>query len=352
MIIKNAKLSNGIFDILVDEGIIKGIGSFECSDDCLDAKGKRVIPGLIDTHIHAFGGYDLKNGGLNEISKILAAEGTTCWLPTTFTDSIENLVEITGQSLKTDGAEIAGFHLEGPFISASRKGAQNEDYIINADVKALENVKNIKKISVAPENEGVLEFIKKADYLVSIGHTDCTYEQAIDAIDCGANCLTHTFNAMSPMLHRAPGPIGAAFERGIYAEVICDGMHVSPVMVKALYKMFTSDRMILISDAISPAGCPDGEYESGGLKVFVRNGIVTLPDGTLAGGSNSLLYCVKKAVEFGIDFYEAVKMATETPAKSLGLNKGQIKAGFDADLVILNDDYTVDCTIIGGKRVN
>lgn len=346
MIIKNALLKNGICDIYIKDGKIS-----EKSDDgiIIDANGKRVIAGLIDCHLHGFYGLDVSDLKLNEMSIALAKAGTTCWLPTTMTDSIENLQKITSAPIDTDGAVIAGFHLEGPYISKKRKGAQNEDFIKKPDIKEFKSFKNVLKVTVAPEVDGMEEFIRKSDCLVSIGHTDCDYDTALKAIEAGANCLTHTFNAMPPMLHRASGPIGAALEKEIYAEVICDGNHVSKAAILALYKMFGSDRLILISDTIRPAGCPDGEYNSGGLKVIMKNGVATLEDGTLAGGSQPLLFGVKKAVEFGIDFYEAVKMATETPAKSLGLNKGKIEIGYDADLVILNDDFTVYKTIIGGK---
>ncbi len=349
MVIKNAKLCNGIFDISIVNGVIDRIGSELCGDDIVDAKGKHVIAGLVDVHLHGFGGNDVSDGKLSEMSIALARAGTTCWLPTTMTDSAENLERITNSELPTEGAVIAGFHLEGPYISPKKKGAQNEAYIQKPDIESFKRFKNVKKITVAPETDGCIEFIKQADCCVSLGHTDCTYEQAIEAIEAGANSLTHTFNAMPPMLHRAPGPIGAAAEKCIYAEVICDGRHVSKAAVLALYKMFGSDRMILVSDTIRPAGCPDGKYDSGGLEVYMKDGVATLEDGTLAGGSQPLLYCVKKAVEFGIDFYEAVKMATETPAASIGLNKGRVAEGFDADLIILKDDLTVDTVIIGGK---
>jgi N-acetylglucosamine-6-phosphate deacetylase len=348
MIIKNAKLENGIADIYIKDGII-------CDkiidDEVIDVKGKRVIPGLIDTHLHGFEGIDVSDLKLNQMSVALAKEGTTCFLPTTMTYSDETLKKITSLSLKTDGAVIPGFHLEGPYISKNKKGAQNEAFIKNPDINEFSCFKNVLKVTVAPEVDGALDFINEAECLVSIGHTECDYETAIKAIDAGANCLTHTFNAMPPLLHRAPGPIGAATEKGIYAEVICDGNHVSKAAILALYKMFGSDRMILVSDTIRPAGCPDGEYDSGGLKVIVKNKVAILEDGNLAGGSLPLLNCVKKAVEFGIDFYEAVKMASETPAKSLGLNKGKIEKGYDADLVILNDDFSVYKTIIGGKII-
>lgn len=349
MIIKNARLKDGIADILVESGKITAIGSFggQCE---INACGKRVIPGLIDTHIHGFGGYDASDGRLAEICRRLALEGTTSWLPTTMTDSIENLERITGSALPHSGAEIIGFHLEGPYISKKRKGAQNEEYIKSPGILEFKTLKNVKKVTVAPELDGMEDFIKNAGCVVSIGHTDCDYETALKAIDAGAVCLTHTFNAMPPMLHRAAGPIGAAVERGIYAEVICDGRHVSKPAVLALYKMFTSKRLILVSDTIRPAGMPDGVYESGGIKVIMNDGVATLSDGTLAGGSNPLIKCVKTAVEFGIDFYEAVKMATETPAELLGINKGKIEPGYDADIVILNDDFTVSGVIINGER--
>lgn len=351
MIIKNARLKNGIFDISIVDGVIDCIGSDLSGEDVIDAEGKRVIPGLVDVHLHGFGGNDVSDGKLREMSFALAKAGTTCWLPTTMTDSAENLEKITNSELPTEGAVIAGFHLEGPFISPKKKGAQNEAFIQKADIGVFRRFKNVKKITVAPEEDGCVEFIKQTDVQVSLGHTDCTYEQALEAIEAGANCLTHTFNAMPPMLHRAPGPIGAAAEKCIYAEVICDGNHVHKSAVLALYKMFGSDRMMLISDTIRPAGCPDGKYDSGGLDVYMTDGVATLKDGTLAGGSQPLLFGVKKAVEFGIDFYEAVKMATETPATSLGLNKGRVEEGFDADLIVLNSDLTPHTVIIGGKAI-
>lgn len=350
-VIKNARLEGGISDILIENGKFLAVEQGLYADNVIDAYGKAVIPGLVDTHIHGFGGYDVSDGRLCDISLSLAKVGTTCWLPTTMTDCIENLVAITNQKLPTEGAEIAGFHLEGPYISPKRKGAQNEAYIKAPDISEYKQLKNVIKITVAPEIYGMCDFISKVDCQVSIGHTDCSYEEAIAAIEAGANCLTHTFNAMPPLLHRAPGPIGAAVLRGIYAEVICDGRHVSEAAFLSLYKMFGPERLMLVSDTIRPAGLPNGKYVSGGLTVFMKDGALTLEDGILAGGSQPLLQCVKKAVEFGVPFYDAVKMATETPAKSLGLNKGQIRQGFDADLIILNDDFSVDKVIIAGKEI-
>jgi len=349
LVIKNAKFKDKIADIKIENGIITGVGSF-CDAEEFDAVGKIVIPGLIDVHIHGFGGYDTSDlGKLGEISVELAQNGTTAWLPTTMTDDIEKLAEVTKQLLLTDGARIIGFHVEGPYISKKRKGAQNEKFIKNPDISEFNKLANVSIVTIAPELQGAEAFIKKCDAIVSIGHTDCDYDTALKAIDAGAKCLTHTFNAMPSFLHREPGPIGAAFEKNIYAEVICDGRHVSKAAFLALYKMFSADRLILISDAIRPAGLPNGKYISGGLDVYMNDGVLALEDGTLAGGSVSLLAGVKKAVEFGIDFYEAVKMASATPAEMLGLRKGRIESGYDADLVILNDDLSVCQTVIGGK---
>ena len=206
-------------------------------------------------------------------------------------------------------------------------------------------------VTIAPESEGSAEFIRAVtpECIVSIGHTDCTYETALEAIENGASCLTHTYNAMPPFHHRNPGPIGAAFEKHIYAQIICDGFHISKPVVLATYKMFGADRMVLISDSIRSAGLPDGEYESGGLKVFLKDGAARLADGTIAGSSATLLDCVKKAVEFGIPLDDAVRMASRTPAELLGVKKGRIEPGYDADLLITDRELNIKTVITAGK---
>lgn len=351
MIIKNALLDGKLKNIVIENGIIADITEGETSFD-IDAKGKRVIPGLIEVHSHGCIGLDTMDADFEKMCRFYAKNGTTSWLATTMTMGYDDLMKVCNAKTDFEGTNIIGFHFEGPYISEKYKGAQNEKYIKNPSYDDFKMFKNVKMITVAPERPGSMEFIRKVskECIVSIGHTDCDYDTAIEAIDNGANCLTHTYNAMPPLHHRNPGPIAAGVEKGIYAQVICDGFHVQKPMVLATYKMFGKDRMIIISDSIRPAGLPDGEYESGGLDVVLKDGIARLKDGTIAGSSSTQLYCVKKAVEFGIPFDDAVCMATKTPATMLGLNKGEIKIGFDADLLVIDDDMNIQNVIIGGKE--
>ena len=350
MIIYNALISGELKSVVINGGKIVSVESNRNNGD-IDAGGKRLIPGLIDVHTHGCIGMDTMDADFEPMCKFYAEHGTTSFLPTTMTMGYDALEKVTNAKTDFAGANILGFHFEGPYISPKHKGAQNEKYIKNPSVKDFGRFKNVKMITIAPELMGSMEFIKAVspECVISLGHTDCDYETAIKAIECGANCLTHTYNAMPPLHHRNPGPIGAAFEKHIYAQLICDGFHISKPVVLATYKMFGPDRMTLISDSIRSAGLPDGEYESGGLKVFLKDGAARLADGTIAGSSATLLECVKTAVEFGIPFDDAVKMASETPANMLRIKKGRIEKGYDADLVILNEDFSVYKTIIAEK---
>ena len=267
----------------------------------------------------------------------------------------DTLEDVTHKKTDFPGTKIAGFHLEGPYISPKYKGAQNEDYIKAPNIDEFHRFYNVKMITVAPEWDGAMDFIRQATdegTVISIGHSDTDYDTAIRAIDAGAKYLTHTFNAMQPIHHRKPGPIGAASEKHIWAQIICDGIHIHRASILMALKLFGTDRLTLISDAIRPAGLPEGTVsESGGIPVVVRDGAVYLKDSDTLGGSGSTLWrCVKCAVDMGIGFDAAVKMATETPAKLMGLKRGQIKAGYDADLLIVGDDMTLDEVIINGRR--
>lgn len=352
MIIKNAKIGEEIKNIVIENGIITDITEEVCSGEEIDANGNSVIPGLIDVHTHGIMGYDTMDADFEPMCENYAKFGTTSFLPTTMTLGYDSLFKVVKAKTDFNGANILGFHFEGPYISPKYKGAQNEKYIKNPNVNEFRKFNDVKMITVAPEVENGLQFIKEVsgETIVSMGHTDCDYDTAIKAIENGANCLTHTFNAMPPIHHRNAGPIGAGVEKHIYAQIICDGLHISKPIVLAAYKMFGADRMCLISDSIRPAKLPDGEYESGGLPVFVKENSIRLKDGTLAGSHACLMDCVKKAIEFGMPKDDAIKMATETPANLLGIKKGKLKKGYDADLLITDDLLNIKSIIINGKQ--
>ena len=208
-------------------------------------------------------------------------------------------------------------------------------------------------ITVAPEVEGGMEFIKNCkNAVVSLGHSDADYETSLEAINNGANCLTHTCNAMTPLHHRFPGLVGAAMTGDAYIQIICDGVHIHPSMVKLFYRAFGKERMVLISDAVKAAGMPDGIYDLGGLPIKVVNSLATLLDSdTVAGSTSNLLLGVKNAIKFGVPKEDAIYMATKTPATLIGVNKGEISVGYDADFAVVDDDLNVKMTVVGGRTV-
>ena len=332
--------------------IIRNCDEFSGS---IDGKGYTVIPGLIDVHTHGRCGMDTMDADFAPLCDAYARAGTTSVVLTTMTVDIADLMRVTHTDSAHPGAHILGIHLEGPYISKDKLGAQNPAFVRTPDIEQFRAFGDaVKMITVAPEVEGMTDFIREASKssVVCIGHTTATYEESIRAIDAGASCLTHTFNAMPPFLHRAPGPIGAGCERGIYAQVIGDGFHIERGALVSAYRMFGKERMVLISDSIPPACLPDGEYTSGGLAVEVKDGKIHLAGtNTIAGSSSSLLDCVRTTTSFGIPFADAVRMATLTPAEMLGIDdrKGKIAVGYDADLLLLDDAMNLACVIIDGE---
>ena len=349
-ILKNA--GNFKDDIVIEDGKIVHIG--KTSEPGIDLGGDFVFPGLIDIHSHGCIGYDTMDGNyLGEIAEFEAKNGITTWYPTTMTMSIDKIKSVVNPEIPRfeNAANIAGFHMEGPYISPKYKGAQNEKYIKSPVMAEFNEFNNIKMVTLAPELDGSIDFIKECPAVVSLGHTAADYETAAAAMDAGAMCLTHTFNAMPPLHHRNPGPIGAAIEKNIYAQVICDGLHIHKSVIQMLYRTFGADRMVLISDSMRATGMPDGEYEFGGQKITVTNKVARTKDGAIAGSTSTLFTCVKKAVEFGIPMRDAFKMASETPAKLMKLNKGRIAEGFDADIITVSKNLDLTRVFINGTPI-
>ena len=352
MIFKNCNINGKLQDIRTENGIIVKIGKL-CGDGT-DLGGAKVFPGLIDIHSHGCIGYDTMDGDkLGEMSRYLAKQGVTSWLPTTMTMDMDTIKKVVNIDIpKTNGAEILGFHMEGPYISRNRKGAQNEEYIKAPDINEFNSLNNIKMITLAPELYRSMPFIEQCGALVSIGHTEAGYDCAMEAIERGARCLTHTFNAMPPLGHRAPGPVGAAIDKDIYVQVICDGLHIHKSLIKMLYRTFGERRMILISDSMRATGLEDGEYEFGGQRITVTNSIARTQGGAIAGSTSTLLQCVKKAIELGIPEQAAFDMASKTPAELLELNKGRIDPGYDADFIAVDEKNNVIMTVKAGRIIS
>ena len=347
--IKNVELYGTITDITVDGGKIVAIGKSDI--DGIDFGGNKIYPGLIDIHSHGCIGYDTMEGHLDEMAKWQLSRGITTWYPTTMTMSEADIIAATEENTDIeDGASIPGFHMEGPFINKKYKGAQNEEYIIPPTMELFNKCKNVKRVTIAPEIPGSEEFIRSCPAIVSLGHTDADYSTAKRAFECGARSLTHTYNVMPGIHHRAPGPIGAAAEcPEAYAELIVDGRHVHRAAVKMLISIFGEDRIILISDSMRATGMGDGEYSFGGQKITVRGGAALTESGNLAGSTSTLFDCVRTAISFGIDERVAVKMASENPARHMGLNKGKIEVGYDADFIIVDKEFNLVKAIARGE---
>ncbi len=349
---KNLVINQKLTDLTVEKGKIVSLSP--TSENGIDCGGFTARAGLFDIHAHGCMGKDTMDGALVPMANELGARGITSWLPTTMTMPREAILAVTKELPETDGARIRGFHLEGPFINIHKKGAQNPLYVQKPDASLLDDCPHARLITVAPEVEGAEELIaeaKKRNVRVAIGHTECNYDTAVRAMHLGADSLTHTFNAMPPFHHRDPGPIGAALTEGGFVQVISDGIHLHPAVVLALYKMFGPERMILISDMISAAGLSDGTYSLGGLTVYCQNGKATLSDGTIAGSSTFLDECVRRAISFGIPEEDAFRMASETPARYLGIQTGILGVGYDADFILTDTALKIRAVIANGKII-
>lgn len=350
-ILKNVKLGGKLTDIAVENGKIVKIG--EDLGEGRDFGGLNVYPGLIDIHSHGVMGRDTmdEQNALEYMADYYLAHGTTTWYPTTMTMSLEDIRRAVSRDISFGhGANIPGFHMEGPFINPKYKGAQNPDYIFAPNLEFLNSCEQVKMVTIAPELPGSKSFIENSRAVVSLGHTDADYATCLGAFRAGAKCLTHTFNAMNGIHHRAPGPIGAASDfDGAFAQLITDGRHIDPASVRMLVKIMGEDRVIIISDSICATGLEDGEYNLGGLDIDVVDGVARIKAGNLAGSTSTLFECVKSMISFGYSPESAVRMASENPARLMGLNKGKIEVGYDADFILVDDEFNLIHTIARGE---
>ena len=344
--------------------------SFRSGDDTVvEADGCWLIPGLTDLHFHGCRGEDFSDGspeGLAIMAGYELSRGVTQICPAGMTLDREALLAMCANARRhretaKGGADLVGVNLEGPFLSPEKKGAQNGAWLRDPDVELFRELQNeakglIKLVSVAPERPGALDFIQRVGerVCVSLAHTAADYETALSAFQAGARQVTHLYNAMPPFAHRAPGVVGAAFDTPeCRVELICDGVHVHPSVVRATFRMFGPDRVILVSDTMRAAGMPDGDYTLGGQAVRVDGRRATLADGTLAGSSTDLMACMVTAVEMGIPLHQAVKAAAVNPARAIGIYSrvGSLEPGKRANLVLLDRDLRVRGVIFRGRTV-
>ncbi len=364
MLIKNAKILIGKAfleaDIQFDE-TITAIGKIEGPAD-LDVQGCYVVPGLVDIHTHGAMGEDFSDGrrpGLQPLADYYAAHGVTSYLATTMTLKEETLtpaMHAIRDFRPAGGAKCAGVHLEGPFLSYAKRGAQAAENLHKPDAGLFHRLNEasggqVKLVTVACEEEGALPFIREISQIctVSLGHTTADYDTAMAGFAAGASHATHLYNGMPSFLHRAPGVIGAAFDAEASVELICDGLHIHPAAIRATYQLF-GDKLNLISDSLRCAGMPDGDYELGGQPIVVKDHRATLLDGTLAGSSISLLDAVRNVVRFGLPLADAVYAASTAPALAVGLKAGALQAGRPADLLVLDGHLALKAVFVDGKK--
>lgn len=357
---KGLLFDDRIRDIVPEEAIPSGL------ENVTDAEGAWVAPGFLDIHVHGACGVDTMDAALSSLERIargLAAHGVTSFCPATMTMD-EPRVEASLRTIRTamaeeewHGARVLGAHLEGPFISRTRLGAQDGTFVRRPDPDFVRCWRDaLRLVTFAPEEDEEGRFLaalRDAGIVPSLGHSSATYEQAMEAFRRGARSATHLFNGMVPFHHRRPGLPGAALDADVFCELIADGVHTHPSVFRLVLRMKGVERLVLVSDAMRGACLGEGEWELGGQKVTVLGAKATLPDGTIAGSVLTLDGALRNfAAATGLPLWEAVRLVSENPARLLGeRDRGRIEPGCRADLVLLGEDWRIRKTFVGGKEV-
>lgn len=358
-------------DVVIDQGRIQSLAEpgaqADGGSELLDATGCVVSPGFIDTHVHGAGGYSFMDlaGGVSTVADHLAAAGVTSCLaatattdPTTLARAVEDLAGRTSLDGKVD---LLGIHLEGPFLAETHRGVHRAEHLRPPTETEVDHLlrasrHRLRVVTLAPElpgGHGAVRRLVDAGAAVALGHSSATYDDAVQAFSTGVSRVTHCFNALPPIHHRAPGPIVAALsDPAVYVELVGDGRHVSPEVVRWTWQQVGTSRLVLVSDGVDVAGLPDGRHRRWeGTPVVLQDGVSRTLDGGLAGGVKGLAACVRDLVRAGaLPLSDALACASETPARSLGVEqaKGRILPGQDADLVVLAPDLEVRATLNAG----
>ncbi|ASW49435.2 N-acetylglucosamine-6-phosphate deacetylase [Streptococcus suis] len=355
---------------ITDKGQFGRIVTEKPEGEIVDYSDFHLAPGLVDTHIHGYASHDVMDNdfeGIKVISEGLLSCGVTSWLPTTLTDTTENLDAVcetigtyAGQET---GAKIQGIFLEGPFFTEKYKGAQNPKYMSDPSIEKLDNWHSlskglVNKIAIAPEREGVKEFIEFANSKAihtALAHSDATYAQAEAAVEAGANIFVHVYNGMSGLHHREPGMVGAALNlKNVYAEMICDGHHVHPAAAEIVVKARGAEETVLITDCMRAGGMGEGESRLGEFEVVVKDGTARLKEsGSLAGSILELIEAVQNVVKWGlVSLPDALRMASLAPASSVNIDHicGRIAEGRAADFIVVDDAGRLQATYLDGVK--
>lgn len=350
--------------VIIEDDRISSVEKCDMAELTKEESKRYLLPGLVDIHLHGCAGYDFCDGtkeAFEAIENYEISHGITSFCAATMTLPAEKLEEICMAAGRYKTTGMKGIYLEGPFISKGKKGSQNTEFIQMPDMELIERLQEssggfLKIVTIAPEVQGALECIKRGNgsFRFSIAHTCADYETALKAIEAGASHVTHLYNAMPPFLHRAPGVIGASADREeTEVELICDGIHVHPAVVRSTFKLFGEDRIVLISDSMMAAGMQDGAYTLGGQKVLVKGKNAVLEDGTIAGNVSNLYDCMLMAVSMGIPKESAIRAATFNPAKAIGIDNeyGMLESGKAADILVTDLDLGLREVIKSGCPV-